>query len=144
MKLLLAALIACDIEDLMSASDRQDLDSTWRVALAKLREGNRKRIGVRFRPRYGDTDWCIGNGSLVERMYKTVQLSCHVSKEELFLVKLRGSLEPLEKHPLLCKLDETMWEFSRSQVAPWGGFGFESTYYVGEKNPWPGQIGEVI
>lgn len=144
MKLLLAALIACDIEDLMSAADRQDLDSTWRIALAKLREGNRKRIGVRFRPRYGDTDWCIGNRDLVERMHKTVQLSCHVSKEEFFLIKLRGSLEPLEKHALLCKLDETMWEFSKPKAAPWGSFGFEGTYYVGEENPWPGLIGGII
>lgn len=143
MKLLLAALIACDIEDLMSAADRPELNHTWRTALAKLREGKPRRIGVRFRPRYGDADWCIGNGNLVERMRKTVQLSWHVSKEEFFLIKLRGSLEQLEKHPLLCKIDETMWELSKPRIEPWGGFRFESAYYVGEENPWPGLIGDI-
>lgn len=144
MKLSLAALIACEIEDIMSAADRPELDATWRHALAKLREGKRKRIGIRFRPRHCDSDWCIGSRKLLEIMHKTVQLSWYANKEELFLIKLRGSLEPLEKYALLCKIDEPMWGFSKVRSAPWGGFGFESTYYVGEENPWPGLIGEII
>jgi len=144
MKLTLAALITCDIEDLMLAADRPQLHHVWRVTLAKLREGNPGRIGARFRPRQSDSDWCIGNAILWNRMYKAVQLSWHVRKEEFFLLKLRGSLEPLEKHNLLCKIDDALWDLSNPQTEPWGGFGFEGTYYIGEKNPWPNLIGDII
>jgi hypothetical protein len=143
MKLAIAALIACDIEELMLAADRPDLCRIWTSALAKIREDS-KCIGVRFRPRQSDTDWCIGNGILLDKTYKTIQVPWHLSKDDLFLIKLRGILEPLDKYSLLCKIEQAMWDSSNYLTKPWGGFSFESAYYVGEENPWPNFIGDVL
>lgn len=144
MKLTVAALITCDIEDLMLAANRPQLHHVWKIALAKLRQGQPNRLGARFRPKHSDVDWCIGNDILLGRMRNTLQLSWHICKEELFLFKLRGHLEALEKHDLLCKIDDTMWDLSNLPLEPWGDFGFESTYYVGEENPSPDFTGEII
>jgi hypothetical protein len=143
MKLATAAMIACDIEELMLAADRPDLCRTWPCALAKLRDDSRCR-GVRFRPRQSDTDWCIGNIVLLEKMCRTLQLSWCMGKDEFFLAKLRGTLEPLEQYALFCKIEESMWHSSNYRTEPWGGFSFESTYYIGEENPWPNFIGDVL
>lgn len=146
MKLYVAALVISDIKCLMNAAGRPELSSAWQTALIKLREDGSERFGIRFRPIESDTDWCLGSAMLLDTLSSTLQAVHFSDKEEFYLIKLRGALEPLFKYPLLCKLDEFMWTRSDkiTRAKMWGGFGFESSFYVGDTNPWPHIIGDVL
>jgi len=146
MKLYAAALIISDIEHQMDAAGRPELSNIWQTALRKLRQDQSTRFGIRFRPIESDTDWCLGNAALLAALNNTLQTVPFSGKEEFYIIKLRGALDPLLKYPLLCKLDEFMWlgPSKNTRAKMWGDFAFESSFYIGTVNPWPHITGDVL
>lgn len=137
MKLHTAALITADLPDMMIAARRPELHSIWMIALAKLKEPDNSCGGIRFRPRAESFDWCVARKGMVIRMIKPGKDSPLFQKEGLYLARLNGTLDVLDRHPVLCKLDEGFWDNPFGPPdADWGGFSWENRYYVGSYDPW--------
>lgn len=137
MKLHTASLLMADLPDMMASAGRPEMHDIWTSVLYRLRQPGTPYGGVRFRPKLESCDWCVAKKSMIAKMAKTGQNSLIVQKDDLYLARLHGALDVLYRHPVLCKLDEAVWDepFGNNKDM-WGGFPWENPYYVGNCDPW--------